>query len=150
MSVYDAFEYVMNHYVPYGIDISEALENDTYAIISIQDKQSKGFGIEFKESRSCLKTCTLYFDDVYKRTAGTTAFNKTTARKVLDFVESVKDEIDTLVIHCYAGQSRSYTIGRFLYDYGYTDDFDAYNTGSINPIIYETLGKCLNNKKSDD
>ena len=37
-SVYDAFEFVMQHYYPAGLE-EFAEKSDTYAIISIQDTQ---------------------------------------------------------------------------------------------------------------
>lgn len=45
-SVFDAFEYVMEHYYPAGME--EMVEkSDTYAVISIQDTHTDGFGITF-------------------------------------------------------------------------------------------------------
>lgn len=45
-SVFDAFDYVMSHYYPAGMeDMVE--KSDTYAVISIQDSHTDGFGITF-------------------------------------------------------------------------------------------------------
>ena len=45
-SVFDAFEYVMQHYYPAGME--DMLEKaDTYAVISIQDTHTGGFGLTF-------------------------------------------------------------------------------------------------------
>lgn len=45
-SVFDSFEYVMQHYYPVGLE--ELVErSDTYAVISIQDTHTGGFGIAF-------------------------------------------------------------------------------------------------------
>ena len=38
-SVYDAFEYVMDHYYPKGLEEYAKLK-DSYAVISIQDPQN--------------------------------------------------------------------------------------------------------------
>ena len=51
-SVFDAFEYVMDHYYPFGLE-ELAQRKDSYAVISIQDSHTEGFGFEFTESRSC-------------------------------------------------------------------------------------------------
>ena len=49
-SVFDAFEYVMSHYYPAGME--EMVEkSDTYAVISIQDSHTDGFGITFTENQ---------------------------------------------------------------------------------------------------
>ena len=37
-------------------------------------------------------------------------FNPTQAAQVLEFVAGIKDDIETLAIHCYAGESRSTAI----------------------------------------
>ena len=45
-SVYDAFEYVMQHFYCFGqADMAE--RKDTYAVISIQDTHTQGFGFQF-------------------------------------------------------------------------------------------------------
>ena len=52
-SVHGAFGYVMEHYYPYGM-ADEAAEQgaltDTYAVISIQDSHTQGFGVQFTEN----------------------------------------------------------------------------------------------------
>lgn len=68
-SVYDAFEYVMKHYWPAELEeFAEA--KDTYAVISIQDTHTGGFGVAFTESRTCKGVLTLYFDDIIRPVEG--------------------------------------------------------------------------------
>ena len=55
---------------------------------------------------------TLYFDDVVKETKGAVLFDENMADSVIAFIRSHMD-VDTLLIHCYAGQSRSRAIGAF-------------------------------------
>lgn len=66
-SVHGAFDYVMEHYYPYGM-AAEAAEQgaltDTYAVISIQDSHTGGFGVTFAENQFCKGVLTLYFDDI--------------------------------------------------------------------------------------
>lgn len=64
-SVFDAFEYVMEHFYPNGQE-EMAQRTDTYAVISIQDTHTKGFGFKFNESQFCKDVLTLYFDDTVK------------------------------------------------------------------------------------
>lgn len=68
-SVHGAFGYVMEHYYPFGM-VAEATEQgaltDTYAVVSIQDSHTGGFGIRFEENRFCKGVLTLYFDDIVK------------------------------------------------------------------------------------
>jgi hypothetical protein len=60
-SVYDAFDYVMDHFYPPGLE-EMAERRDSYAVISIQDTHTQGFGFEFTESVSCRGVLTLYFE----------------------------------------------------------------------------------------
>ena len=110
-SVYDAFEYVMQHFYCFGqADMAE--RKDTYAVISIQDTHIGGFGVTFAENKFCKGVLTLYFDDVVKETKGAVLFDENMADSVIAFIRSHMD-VDTLLIHCYAGQSRSRAIGAF-------------------------------------
>ena len=62
-SVFDAFEYVMDHYYPVGLEeFAERL--DSYAVISIQDSHNGGFGFTFCENAFCQGVLTLCFDDI--------------------------------------------------------------------------------------
>ena len=58
-SVYDAFEYVMQHFYCFGqADMAE--RKDTYAVISIQDTHTQGFGFQFCKNQFCKGVLTLY------------------------------------------------------------------------------------------
>ena len=63
MSVYDAFDYVLDHYYPAKLE-EYAVLRDNYAVISIQDTHTEGFGFVFSESMFCRGVLTLYFDDM--------------------------------------------------------------------------------------
>ena len=60
-SVFDAFEYVMDHYYPYGME-DVCAKNDCYAVISIQDSHTKGFGVQFQKNVFCKDVLTLLFE----------------------------------------------------------------------------------------
>lgn len=53
-SVFDTFEYVLQHYYPAGLE-EMAERSDTYAVISIQDTHTGGFGIAFTPSTTLNK-----------------------------------------------------------------------------------------------
>jgi hypothetical protein len=59
-SVHEAFEYVMAHYYPFG-QAEFAEKTDTYAVISIQDSHTGGFGFCFQENQYCKGVLTLQF-----------------------------------------------------------------------------------------
>lgn len=134
-SVYDAFEYVMDHYYPYGLE-EFALHKDSYAVISIQDTHTQGFGFRFAESSTCKGVLTLYFDDIVKEVEGAVLFSEKMADQIFEFVRK-HESADTLLIHCYGGLSRSLAVGTFLSEiYGL-----KVQEGNINQYVYGILGK---------
>ena len=66
-SLNEAFDFVLDHYYPAGCE-EDAKRKDTYAVISIQDTHTGGFGVTFSENKFCKGVLTLYFDDVVKET----------------------------------------------------------------------------------
>lgn len=78
---------------------------DTYAVISIQDCHTGGFGVKFAENQFCKGVLTLYFDDIVTEVDGAVLFDDDMAESIIDFIEQHKTEVDTLLVHCYAGLS---------------------------------------------
>lgn len=132
-SVYDAFEYVMDHYYPFGLE-EFAERKDTYAVISVQDTHTGGFGFEFTPDRCCKKVLTLYFDDIVKEVEGAVLFDECMAEKILAFIEDL-NESDTLLIHCYGGLSRSLAIGTFISEITGI----PVKKGNYNQAVYDVL-----------
>lgn len=137
LSLEETINYVMDHYAPPGCE--EFTERtDNYAVISFQDTNLGGFGIEFKENKHCKGVLNLYVDDIVKEVESAGLFYDEHANQILSFVDKHKDIIDTLVVHCYAGQSRSVAVGKAL-----SELYNVYcsNTeGKIpNEHIYSTM-----------
>ena len=61
-SVHEAFEYVMAHYYPFG-QAEFAEKTDTYAVISIQDSHTGGFGFCFQENQYCISEIHFLFKE---------------------------------------------------------------------------------------
>ncbi|MBO4538443.1 MAG: hypothetical protein J5694_06230, partial [Erysipelotrichaceae bacterium] len=89
-SVYDAFDYVMEHYYPYGLEEFAQL-TDSYAVISIQDTHTGGFGLEFRENAFCKGVLTLYFDDIVREVEGAVLFSPRQASYIIDFIRGHQD-----------------------------------------------------------
>ena len=136
-SVFDAFDYVMNHYYPAGLE-DMAAAKDTYAIISIQDTHTDGFGFVFTESKSCQGVLTLYFDDIVDNVDGAVLFSETQAIQIIEFIQQHKNA-DTLLIHCYGGQSRSRAVGAFAVQMLGGDNSRYFTGGNPNQRVYDTL-----------
>ena len=131
-SVYDAFDYVMAHYAPAGME-EMAQKQDTYVVISIQDTHTEGFGFEFRANKYCKDVLTLYFDDTVKEVDGAVLFNQ--------------EHAETLLVHCYGGESRSRAVAAFAAKMLGTDNSRYFETGHPNPVVYETLEKVWKQRK---
>ena len=139
-SVFDAFDYVMEHYYPAGLE-DMAERRDTYAVISIQDSHTGGFGFRFCESSSCKGALTLIFDDIERPVDGAVLFSDEQAEQIIGFIEKYKDA-DTLLVHCYGGQSRSLAVGIFAVEMLGMGDMTYFTHGrNPNRHVYETLKK---------
>ena len=89
-SVFDAFEYVMDHYYPVGLEeFAERL--DSYAVISIQDSHNGGFGFTFCENAFCQGVLTLCFDDIVQPVEGAVLFDRQMAQQIIDFIKAHQD-----------------------------------------------------------
>lgn len=141
-SVHGAFGYVMEHYYPFGM-ADEASEQgtltDTYAVISIQDSHTQGFGFQFTENQFCKGVLTLYFDDIVKEVDGAVLFDDEMADEIISFIEKHRRSVDTLLIHCYAGQSRSHAVGAFAVEMLGGDNSKYFEEGTPNQYIYDVL-----------
>lgn len=139
-SVFDAFEYVMQHYYPAGLE-EMAERSDSYAVISIQDSHTDGFGISFIENRFCKGVLTLQFDDIVREVDGAVLFSEDMARQIIEFINR-HSSVDTLLIHCYAGQSRSRAVGAFAVKMLGGDNTRYFRDYAPNMHVYNMLLGC--------
>lgn len=136
-SVFDAFEYVMQHYYPAGME--DMVEKaDTYAVISIQDSHTDGFGITFSENQYCKAVLTLKFDDIIRPVDNAQLFTVEMAEQIIQFIRN-NQYVDTLLIHCYAGQSRSRAVGAFAVWFLGGDNTVYFEKYNFNEYVYDTL-----------
>ncbi|MDO4458650.1 MAG: hypothetical protein Q4C42_00945 [Clostridia bacterium] len=136
-SVFDAFDYVMQHYYPAGLeDLAE--KTDSYAVISIQDTHTDGFGLTFSKSRCCRDVLTLKFDDIIRPVEFAVLFSEDMAESIIRFIEDNKS-VDTLLVHCYAGQSRSMAVGAFAVWMLGGDNSKYFEGHCPNEYVYDML-----------
>ena len=145
-SVFDAFEYVMDHYYPFGLE-ELAQRKDSYAVISIQDTHTQGFGFEFTESKTCEGVLTLYFDDVIRPVEGLVCFSDADAEEILDFVEAHRSA-ETLLVHCYGGESRSRAVAAAVVKLLGGDNSGYFRTGHPNELVFGMLNSALQRKSA--
>lgn len=136
-NAFDAFDYVMDHYYPFGMsDFAE--RSDTYAVISIQDSHNGGFGFRFTKNAFCRDVLTLLFDDIEREVEGAVLFSDDMADSIIDFIRS-NSEVETLLIHCYGGQSRSRAVGAFALKMTGRDNAFCFEEWDPNMYVYDTL-----------
>ena len=144
-SVYEAFDYVMDHYYPFGQE-EFARQSDTYAVISIQDTHTDGFGFEFTENRFCKGVLTLYFDDIVREIDGAVLFSEDDANDIIDFTMRARN-VETLMVHCFGGESRSRAVAAFIVEMLGGDSGEYFRTGNPNEHVYSTLKKVWSTRK---
>ena len=125
-SARNALRYVMRHFCEPGVT-EYAEKTDTYAAISIQDTYGGGFGFELKKNKYCKDVLTLYFDDIEVPEHGLRLISFPQAIAIVKFIKAHSEDVDTLLIHCFAGVSRSRAVGAFareVLDIPPTDETD--------------------------
>lgn len=141
-----ALIYVMQHFCEPGV--TEYPERtDTYAVISIQDTAHGGFGFELKENAYCKGVLTLFFDDIGQPQTGAKLMTEAQAAEIIRFIAAHKDDVDTLLIHCFAGISRSKAAARFARE---MLGFPPLNDDIYNAYVYEMLKRQENECKQED
>jgi predicted protein tyrosine phosphatase len=134
-SARNALRYVMRHFCEPGVT-EYAEKTDTYAAISIQDTYGGGFGFELKKNKYCKDVLTLYFDDIEEPEHGLRLISFPQAIAIVKFIKAHSEDVDTLLIHCFAGVSRSRAVGAFareVLDIPPTDETD------YNEYVYAIL-----------
>lgn len=140
-SVYDAFDYVLEHYYPFGLE-EFAQRTDRYAVISIQDTHTDGFGFQFTPNQSCVDVLTLLFDDIDREVEGARLFSEEQAEKIIRFIRK-NEAAETLLVHCYGGESRSRAVGAFALEMLGGSSKKLFETGHPNMHVYNTLKEML-------
>jgi predicted protein tyrosine phosphatase len=110
---------------------------EPHAVISIREPGSDQPAIPRNEH--CRGILRLSFHDVDREADGKLLFTAADAREILAFVTRVRPEIETLVVHCEAGISRSAGVAAALakvYDGSDGFFFEHYIP---NRLVYSTL-----------
>lgn len=152
MNYREAFDYVYNHSF-----ISDE-NNKKFAILSIQDTPANEMAVGYKAAGNCLAALNIWFsdltesgfEDAKKRHPNWIGhmklINDIDAMKIKEFVNYVSTlDIDMLIIHCRAGQSRSagvaaaVSVALFGTDKEYFDD-PRY---TVNMTVYRKVLKAF-------
>lgn len=85
----------------------------------------------------------LAFDDIDREVYDYKLFSKEQGRQVLDFISMLPTSVDCIVVHCWAGISRSGAIAKYLSEYYQTTDFPS-RYSLYNKHVYSTLRTVYN------
>lgn len=101
------------------------------AIISITDIRSYPNQFNKDHSNGIVEICALSFDDVNRGEQG--CITEEDAEKIVKFVRRIKDKVDTVIVHCEAGQSRSAGVAAAILKYYTGHDEQIYNDPKYTP-----------------
>ena len=132
---------------------------DNFAIISIQEVETDGNGFTFDVSGCCKGVLNLRFSDVNPAMFvskedkdylerqiinGTVKlFDEEDAKKIKKFVDNMnkRGDVQTLLIHCAAGVSRSPAVAAAICQYLFGNDGDFFEKQVPNKFVYDNLLK---------
>jgi predicted protein tyrosine phosphatase len=123
-------------------DVQKVRITGRHAYISLADSDQEPAALPHSEE--CADILRMFFDDVLDhgdQGRPITAFGPEHARQILDFWASVRDRIDTLVIHCNGGQCRSPAIAAAIERIETGDDERWFRSKRPNMLVYRTLLK---------
>ena len=127
-SAEDALRFVLSHFSDPKTGRSPQ-NTKPYAAISIQDSGSWNYGFQLTTNRFCRGVLTLQFDDFEEPESGVKLMNEEQAMQIIAFLRQYQN-VDTMLIHCFAGRSRSAAVGKFAAElYGVPEpECPYYNT----------------------
>lgn len=116
-----------------ALDFYEYYEgDDKYLLISISDKEGE---LNFKPKEN-IRVHQSYFADIDKEvsTPGITLMNYRQAEEIkLSVFRAIEEGISNIIVHCYAGISRSGAVGCVIAKYLNGDDIYLWKQGRIAP-----------------
>lgn len=89
---------------------------------------------------------TLQFDDIVRPVEGAQLFTDGMAEQIIRFILAHRD-VDTLLIHCYAGQSRSRAVGAFAVWLLGGDNSEYFELYDPNEYVYDKLMQTMLQQK---
>lgn len=117
--------------------------NDKILLISISDKE----GDLIFEPKENIKVHQFYFADIEKECPGLNLMNFKQAEDIKFAVDAdIEEGIIHIIVHCYAGISRSGAVGCVIARYLNGDDTYLWKQGGISPnrFVYRLMSKAFN------
>lgn len=154
MNYQDAFCYVYNH----SCNFKKDTKGNKFAILSIQDFPVHEMGVAYKVAGNCMAALNIWFsdltesglEDAEKRHPDWIGHMKLIddkdAMQIKEFINHVCTlDIDLLIIHCRAGQSRSAAVAAAVSKVLCHDDSAYFNDPryTINMTVYKKILKAF-------
>jgi predicted protein tyrosine phosphatase len=114
-------------------DAERLTPNNHTAMISIISPHGQ------RNMRKWIFQLLMQFDDVTAPAKGVTAFTKADANRLKSFIKGLPQSVDTIIVHCEAGISRSAAVAKWLNELYKTNDFPIMYM-AYNKYIYNILG----------
>jgi hypothetical protein len=115
-----------------AISYSYHTNPEDYIIISVNDYDYKpaNFDRQNNKIKAVLK---LYFNDIEFQTERGIMMSEQDAERIRMFVDTWKDKVSNIVVHCFAGISRSAGVACAVSKYLNGSDYDIWNSGKYYP-----------------
>ena len=134
----------MSKIVVLSRELAEQFSSDQpWACISISGRTEGQALINQKNLVDCLF---IQFDDVTMLLPEYKLFSTSQANQILDFVIEVWDKIETLMIHCHAGASRSPAVAAIISKIYYHTDKEYFDKYDPNKLVYNRLYEAANRR----
>lgn len=124
---------------------------DKCVIISINDT---GCDTVILENEKIISVCKTWFDDIddkkYER-ENLKLMSENQAKEIKNFIDTYKNQVSHIVVHCTAGISRSGAVGCVIARYLNGDDSYLWSSGRYipNKYVYKLMCKSFNLEYSD-
>ena len=119
------------------------------AIVSISSRSHSNANLTIGGGNNIQGIIFLSFDDTESSISG---ISESQAKHIIDFVDSMKNDVDKIIVHCDAGVSRSAGVCAAIEKYLGYDDSNIFDTPKYIPNMrcYRTVLNCGMNKKEEN
>lgn len=114
-------------------EYSSSKHTETSAMISITSVNDKEANVHESMSNGIVDILKLKFDDTDKLDEFNFGMSDIHAMEVCSFVSKYKNEVDRIIVHCGAGQSRSAGVAAAILKHLYNDDSQIFNNKRYTP-----------------
>ena len=137
--------------LPYQIEVHDHMsafaviyETDgKYAVISIREDPIDKCSVVYKPGKNVVAALNIYFNDIDAEQEGQKLFDELDALTIWNFVDSINEDkqINTLIIHCWGGVSRSAAVAAAIEEYFNKNGNYYFNSDKYHPNmhVYKTM-----------